>query len=290
MNPILITGPTASGKSGLALALAEERGGVVINADSMQVYRDLHVLTARPSALDEARVPHRLYGHVDGADAYSAGRFQREVAVAMSEAQSQGQVPIIVGGTGLYFKALLEGLSPIPAIPADVRAKWRAMADKHGSYALWSMLTTDDPEMAFRLDPNDTQRIVRAHEVKEATGRSLAQWQREPGVPVVDPEHCERLILMPERDEIYRRCDQRFDVMMTTGALDEVRALQRRDLDAALPVMRALGVRPLLQFSGGAVSLDDAVRDAKAETRQFVKRQLTWFKRNMITWNVIVLK
>ncbi len=287
LNPILITGPTASGKSGLALQLASRLGGTIINADSMQVYRDLHILTARPSAEDEAVATHMLYGHVDGHEGYSAGRFQREAADAISAAHNVGRVPIIVGGTGLYFKALLEGLSPIPAIPDAVRSHWRQQEREYGADALHTVLCRDDPVMAARLDPNDGQRIVRALEVVHATGKSLDDWQQQPGTPVIDPAACLRLIVMPDRDVVYRQSEERVDAMMAAGALDEVRALQVRHLDVALPVMRALGVRPLIQHLSGQLARDETVTAVKAETRQFIKRQLTWFKGNMSAWKAI---
>ena len=286
-KPILIAGPTASGKSGLAMALATKLNGVVINADSMQVYRELRVLTARPSPEDEATVPHALYGHVAGSEAYSTGRYARDAATAIADARVNNCVPIIVGGTGLYFKALLEGLSPIPDIPDDVRSKWRGLAAEHGALALWQMLSERDPVMAGRLDPNDTQRLTRAHEVMEATGRSLALWQEEPGLPVLAEKDTVRLLVLPEREELRQRCDRRFDVMMESGALDEVGALGVLNLASDLPVMRALGVKPLLQLIRGELSQTAAVEQAKAETRQYVKRQETWLRRNMSAWKHI---
>ena len=286
-KPILIAGPTASGKSALALALAERFGGVVINADSMQVYCELRVLTARPTEADLARAPHNLYGFVPASDAYSAGRFVRDAEEALRAARCAGQRPIFVGGTGLYFKALLEGLSPVPSVDAGVRAHWRQMAETHGAYALWQILTERDPQMAFRLDPNDGQRIVRALEVIEATGRSLAEWQSQPGTAVLDSKETVRLVILPERDELRARTDARFEVMIAQGALEEVTALAALQLDPALPAMRAIGVAPLLAAVNGSCPLDEAIERAKAETRQYVKRQTTWLKSNMITWNNI---
>ena len=284
---VLIAGPTASGKSGLAMALAKKLDGVIINADSMQVYRELRVLTARPSADDEAVVPHRLYGHVAGADAYSTGRYAREAAVAIDEVQAAKRLPIIVGGTGLYFRALLEGLSPIPPVPEDIRAHWRDEARRLGAAELHAKLKARDSEMAERLLPTDTQRVTRALEVLEATGKSLAEWQRAPGVPVLEEAGMTRLLVLPDREELRQRCDRRFDAMMREGALNEVRALAALKLSADLPVMRALGVAPLMQQIAGELSEDEAAAQAKAETRQYVKRQTTWLRRNMITWNYI---
>ena len=288
-NPtaILIAGPTASGKSGLAMALARKLNGVIINADSMQVYGDLCVLTARPSAEDEALVAHKLYGHIAAADAYSTGRYARDAAVVIGGAQAQGRVPIIVGGTGLYFRALLAGLSPIPPVPDDIRAHWRGLEQAQGAYALWTVLKSDDPQMALRLDPNDGQRIVRALEVFHATGKSLAEWQRQPGVPVLEEAKTLRLVVVPARDDLRQRCDARFDAMMEAGALAEVQALQRLNLPGDLPVMRALGVKPLMQLIEGTLERERAVEQAKAETRQYVKRQTTWLRRNMTAWKYV---
>ena len=284
---ILIAGPTASGKSALALALAEEFGGTIINADSMQVYRELRILTARPTPGEEARVPHALYGFVPASDAYSAGRFVRDAATAIEMARAAGRRPILVGGTGLYFKALLEGLSPVPPIPADIRTHWRQMATEHGAYALWQMLTDSDPEMAFRLDPNDTQRLVRAHEVLAATGRSLADWQRQPGKPVIAHEDAIKLALVPDRAELHARADARFSRMVELGALKEAESIAALNLDPTLPAMRAIGVGPLVAAVRGEMPLVEAVIKAQTETRQYIKRQATWLNGNMITWNRI---
>ena len=286
--PILIAGPTASGKSSLALSLAERYGGVVINADSMQVYWQLRILTARPPAEDEARAPHALYGHVSASEPYSVGRWLEDVRTAISNARKQHLRPIVVGGTGLYFKALLEGLSAIPPVPADIRAYWRAEAAALDAPALHSLLAERDPEMAVRLRPNDTQRVTRALEVLAATGRSLADWQRQPGVPVLRPEDTERLLVLPERTDLHARCDQRFDAMMAAGAEAEVKSLMALGLDPALPAMGALGVAPLAAMLAGLLTRDEAVAQAKTETRQYAKRQLTWIKRHMSSWNASI--
>jgi tRNA dimethylallyltransferase len=284
---VLIAGPTASGKSGLATAMAQEFGGIVVNADSMQVYRDLSVITARPGASELARAPHALYGHVPGSQAYSTGRWITDVRRALADAEAHGRLPVIVGGTGLYFKALLEGLPPIPDIPGDVRAHWRAEVDQLGAQALHAVLAQRDPEMAARLNANDPQRIVRALEVLEATGRSLAHWQALPGEPVLAAETTRRLCVVPDRALLFTRCDQRFDAMLAAGALDEVARLAARDLDPSLPLMRALGVPPLLAHLRGDLALADAVARAKTETRQYAKRQMTWLRGNMMSWNQI---
>jgi tRNA dimethylallyltransferase len=287
LRPILIAGPTASGKSALALRFADACNGVVINADSMQVYRDLRILTARPTADDEQRAPHWLYGHVPAREAYSVGRFLADIEPALSRARDEGKRPIIVGGTGLYFKALLEGLAPVPAIPPDIRKHWRQMADEHGAYGLWQMLTECDPEMAFRLDPNDTQRLVRAHEVLSATGRSLADWQRQQASPLIAESEADLYVVEIDRVEVQRRATARFQHMIAEGAVEEVRALSELQLDTALPAMRAIGVRPLLGVVRGERSLDEAATLTVAETVQYIKRQQTWLRRYMITWESI---
>jgi tRNA dimethylallyltransferase len=284
---ILIAGPTASGKSGLALRLAEQVGGVVINADSMQVYRELRILTARPTPEEEARAPHALYGFVSGAEAYSAGRYAADAARAIAEARDSGRVPVIVGGTGLYFKVLLEGLSPVPAIDPNVRAHWRAQAAQMPATELHAILARRDPAMAARLMPTDPQRIVRALEVLESTGRSLADWQRAPGKPVLVQDETVRLLALPDRPAQGQTIDARFDAMMNAGALEEVRALLALGFSEELPVMRALGVAPLAAHVAANLGLEEAVALAKTETRQYAKRQLTWCRRNMIAWRII---
>jgi tRNA dimethylallyltransferase len=281
---ILIAGPTASGKSALALALAERHGGVVINADSMQVYRELRILTARPSPEEEARVPHALYGFVPASEAYSVGRYVIDAARVIAAARAERRVPIVVGGTGLYFKALLEGLSPMPAVPEAIRARWRGEAQRLGAAALHRVLMQRDPVMAARLRSTDSQRIVRALEVLEATGRSLADWQRLPGQPVLATEASIRIVVSPDRGELYRRCDTRFEEMLERGALEEVAALRAVALDPQLPAMSALGVAPLLAHLAGDLTLAAAAAQAKADTRRYAKRQLTWLRRNMIAW------
>jgi tRNA dimethylallyltransferase len=289
-RPILIAGPTAGGKSGLALRLAERYDGIVINADSMQVYRDLAILTARPSVQEEARVPHALYGFVAGAEPYSAGRYAADVARALKEARSAGRRPIIVGGTGLYFKTLIEGLSPMPQVPDAVRAHWRAQAAEAGSGELHRILSARDPEMAQRLKPGDTQRIVRALEVLDASGASLLAWQRGAREPVLDAAATVRIVVAPERGELNGRIETRFAAMMAAGALEEAARLGALGLDPALPVMNALGVRPLLRHLAGKLTRKEAVAAAQTETRQYAKRQLTWGRGNMITWKWISTK
>jgi tRNA dimethylallyltransferase len=256
----------------------------------MQVYRELRIITARPSAEDEARVPHRLYGHRVGADGYSVAAWLADIAPLIAEARAGGAPLIIVGGTGLYFKALLEGLSPVPDIPDDIRAHWRAEAQIKSAADLHAELAARDAEMATRISPSDSQRIVRALEVLDATGVSLAQWQMRKGEPLLAEDEVEKLFVSPPRATLYERCDARFDTMLAAGALDEVRQLRELRLDAGLPVMRALGVRPLLGLLDGSLDAAKAVEFAKTETRRYAKRQLTWARRNMIAWRTIFLK
>ncbi len=268
---------------------AVERPSLIINADSMQVYRDLRILSARPSGTDEVAVPHALFGHVDGAEAYSAGRYIRDLEPVLDRAMADGLRPIIVGGTGLYFRAILEGLSPVPEIPDDVRARWRLLQREAGADALHAILATRDPEMAARLRPSDPQRIVRALEVLDGTGRSLAMWQAQPGTPLIVAEACERVLITAAREEVCARAARRFAMMMDGGALDEVSHLIARGLDPALPVMRALGVPQLARHLAGEVTRDAAMGDAVADTRGYIKRQLTWAKRNMADWKSVAM-
>jgi tRNA dimethylallyltransferase len=284
----LIAGPTASGKSALAARRAAERGGIVVNADSMQVYRELRILTARPAEADEAAVPHRLYGFRPASEPYSVAEWLKDVAPLIAAAREGGRPLVIVGGTGLYFKALLEGLSPVPAIPEDIRDWWRAeAAAATDSAALHGILRERDPAMAARLAPTDPQRIVRALEVLEATGRSLLDWQQVQGEALLSATEAELLFVSPPRETLYARCNARLDQMIDAGALEEVRHLATQGLDPELPAMRALGVRPLLAHLRGLLALDAAVEEAKTETRRYAKRQLTWARRNMIAWNCI---
>lgn len=282
---VLIAGATASGKSALALEIARREGGVIINADSMQVYTELRVLTARPDAADEAAAPHRLYGHVPAAHAYSVAQWLADVGQELRAAQTEGLLPVIVGGTGLYFKALTEGLSPIPEIPADVRGRWRAAAQATPATELHRLLAERDAQTAAAIRPSDTQRVVRGLEVLEATGRPLTEWQRMPGSPLLAADRCRRLVVGIDRDALYARADARFVRMVEGGALDEVRALMARGLDPALPAMRALGVAPLVRYLAGEIGLERAIADGQRDTRNYVKRQLTWLRRYMIAWS-----
>ena len=278
---ILIAGPTASGKSALALGLAEALGGTVINADSMQVYADLAVLTARPTEAEMARAPHRLFGHVDAAEAYSVGRWLADMEAALVEARSSGRLAVIVGGTGLYLKALFTGLSPIPPVPDAIRAEVRAESIGIEAEELHARLTALDPAMAARLRPSDPQRIIRALEVHRATGQSLLVFQQSHGEPVLPAAETAGVYLAPDRAALNDRIDRRFDGMMAHGALTEVARLARRNLDPALPAMRALGVPPLLAHLRGEMTLEDAVARGKLLTRHYAKRQGTFARHQL---------
>ena len=278
---VLIAGPTASGKSALALALAQQTGGMVINTDSMQVYRDLRVLTARPTVEEEALVPHRLYGHVDAAINFSAGAWVADATKTLGEARAQNRLPIFVGGSGLYFKALTRGLSAVPAIPSDIRDSVRARLDRDGVEALHAELARRDPLSAERLKPRDRSRIARALEVVEATGRSLNDWHREGLPPLLPPGEFSALFLAPEREVLYARIDARFDAMLKAGALQEVERLAARNLDPLLPAMKAHGVPALIRHFAGELSLDEAATIGRADTRHYAKRQFTWFRHQL---------
>jgi len=278
---VLIAGPTASGKSALALGLAEQLGGIVINTDSMQVYADLQVLTARPTFDEEARVPHRLYGHVDAAVNYSAGSFIGDAAAALAEARALGRLPIFIGGTGLYFKALTRGLSAVPPIPAEVRENVRARLERDGVEALHAELVRRDPVTAARLKPRDRTRIARALEVVVATGRALTDWHSEGQPPLLAPGEFRALFLAPEREALYARIDARFGAMLQAGALDEVERLAARRLDPLLPAMKAHGVPPLMKYLKGEISLAEAAEIGRADTRHYAKRQFTWFRHQL---------
>ncbi|WP_456823064.1 tRNA (adenosine(37)-N6)-dimethylallyltransferase MiaA [Bradyrhizobium sp. USDA 4502] len=278
---VLIAGPTASGKSALALELAQRTGGVVINTDSMQVYRDLRIITARPTAGEEVLVPHRLYGHVDAGVNFSAGAWVADAAKVLGEARAQGRLPIFIGGSGLYFKALTRGLSAVPPIPADVRDGVRARLEQLGVEALHAELAARDPVSAERLKPRDRTRIARALEVVEATGRPLPDWHREGLPPLLPPGDFHALFLAPARERLYARIDARFGVMLDAGALDEVAALAARGLDPLLPAMKAHGVPALIRHLRGEISREEAAEIGRADTRHYAKRQFTWFRHQL---------
>ena len=280
-KPVLIAGPTASGKSAFALALAQRCGGVVINADSMQVYRDLRVLTARPTREEEAAVAHRLYGHVDAAVNFSAGAWVADAAKVLEEVRAEGRVPIFVGGSGLYFKALTRGLSAVPPIPPEIREAVRARLERDGVEAMHVELARRDAASAARLKVHDRTRIARALEVVEATGRSLADWHREGLPPLLSPGSSHAVFLAPDREVLYARIDARFDAMLKAGALEEVARLAARDLDPLLPAMKAHGVPTLIRHLRGELTLEEAAIIACADTRHYAKRQFTWFRHQL---------
>ncbi|MDB5680154.1 MAG: tRNA dimethylallyltransferase [Sphingomonas bacterium] len=272
----LIAGPTASGKSALALMLAEKHGGTVINADSAQVYRDLRIVTARPSAEEEARAPHRLFGHVDPADTgYSAARWASEARDAIDEAVETGSLPILVGGTGLYLRTLIDGIAPVPEIDPAIRAEVRAMPVAN----TYAALIGADPEQADKLNPTDTTRVARALEVIRSTGRSIADWRRERVGGIGDRIDLRALILLPPRDWLAERIDRRFAAMVDDGAMAEVAALTaREDVPLDAPIRRAIGLPELAAAALGTITLADAIERASLATRQYAKRQYTWFR------------
>jgi tRNA dimethylallyltransferase len=278
---ILMAGPTASGKSALALALAEKLGGTVVNADSMQVYRDLRIITARPAPDEESRAPHRLYGHVDAAENYSVGRWCSEVAAPLAECAQQRRAAILVGGTGLYFNALTRGLAAVPPVPAEIRDAVRARLASEGVAALHTELAARDPAAAAQLKPGDRARVTRALEVMLATGRSIVDWHADNKPATIDLGGVAKVFLMPERSELERRIGARFDAMIAAGALDEVRALAARKLNPSLPAMKAHGVPWLMRHLAGEITLAEAAEHAKLETRQYTKRQATWFRNQL---------
>ncbi|MCJ2124549.1 tRNA (adenosine(37)-N6)-dimethylallyltransferase MiaA [Methylobacterium sp. J-077] len=278
---ILIAGPTASGKSALAARLALRHGGVVINTDSMQVYRDLRRLTARPEPEEEAQVPHRLYGHVDGAVNYSLGHFSRDAAALL--AALDGRLPVFVGGTGLYFRALEQGFSELPPVPEAVRARVREEAEGRPTEALHADLAQHDPEGAARLRPSDRMRVMRALEIFFATGRPIASFYGDPVPGPLAGWSLKRIFLAPDRAVLRARIDARFRAMIAEGALDEVARLRSRRLDPMLPVMRAHGVPGLIAHLDGTLSLEEAIARGQADTRAYAKRQFTWFRHQMGT-------
>jgi len=285
LRALLIAGPTASGKSALALALAEKLGGIIINADSMQVYRDLRVITARPTPEEEARVPHLLYGTVDAAENYSVGRWYSDARAAIAAAEAARRLPILVGGTGLYFKVLTRGLAAIPPIPPEIRAAVRTRLQAQGPEPLHRELMRLDPAAATRIRPQDRPRISRALEVIEATGRTLSDWHQVGMPAVLDPADAAKVFLVVAREQLYRHIDARFAAMVAAGALAEVAALDARRLDPQLPAMKAHGVPWLRRHLKGEIPLEEAVAGAQRDTRQYTKRQHTWFRHQLPDWS-----
>ncbi len=284
MNAIIhvIAGPTASGKSALAIEKARALGGVIINSDALQVYDALPLLTARPSATDEEAAPHSLYGVIPPTEICSATRWTALAVAAIKEVLANKQTPILVGGTGLYLRTLMEGLSPVPDVPAEIREMMNARQRALGNPAFHEAFKKHDPVMAARLHPNDTQRLIRAWEVLEATGKSLAEWQAQPPVPPVPEWRYDVLVLDPPRDVLYDRCNRRFLAMMDQGALEETRAYDALIATGAVlaegGVTQALGFRPLQAHLHGSLSLPEAIEQAQTDTRQYAKRQVTWLR------------
>jgi tRNA dimethylallyltransferase len=281
---VFIAGPTASGKSALAFELAKRINGVIINADSMQVYRDLRIITARPTSTEVVRIPHRLFGFVDAAENYSVGHWCRGAEEALGYVIDQGRVPIFVGGTGLYFKALTTGLADIPPIPTTIRTEVRDRLQREGAPALHSELVRLDPVTAHRVTVNDRSRISRALEVVLATGRPLSDWHLEGQPPIIDPARAAKMFVTCERKELVRRIESRFAMMLKAGALEEVETLAARRLDSSLPAMKAHGVPWLIRHLDGEISLEQATTGAVTDTRRYAKRQLTWFRNQMKGW------
>ncbi|ORE92761.1 tRNA (adenosine(37)-N6)-dimethylallyltransferase MiaA [Aurantimonas sp. 22II-16-19i] len=275
---ILIAGPTASGKSRLAVELAERHGGAVVNADSLQVYDGLEILTARPSPKDLVRVPHHLYGHVDPRSDYSAGAWLRDAARVLEALRAEGRLPIFCGGTGLYFKALLGLLDAMPAVPAEIRAQWRERLATHGPAALHDELSRRDPVAAARLDPADGQRIARALEVGETVGKPLSELQTGRGEGLIEPDRSRMLVLAPDRAVLRQRIADRFDRMLEEGALDEVRRFEARFPAAGATAGKAIGLSELSDFLKGRKTYEEARERAIIRTRQYAKRQETWFR------------
>ncbi|NBC20067.1 MAG: tRNA (adenosine(37)-N6)-dimethylallyltransferase MiaA [Alphaproteobacteria bacterium] len=285
MRPaLLIHGPTASGKTELAIALAKALDGEIVNADSMQVYRDLRLLTARPSEAEEAEVPHHLFGRVDAAERYSTGKWLGEARSKLADIQRRGKLAIFVGGTGLYFLSMIQGLSDIPPVPEDVHSEVRALVNQEGVASLHSRLQAIDPATAGRLSPNDRQRIMRAFEVWLATGRPLSELYQAPKSVLLDDGEWLGIALTPPRSRLYARIDRRFEGMMMRGAMDEARALLARGLDPQLPAMKAHGMPWLAKFIGGEISPEEAAENAKRDTRRYAKRQFTWIGRQFPFW------
>jgi tRNA dimethylallyltransferase len=287
ISALLIAGPTASGKSALAIRVAQATGGVVVNADSMQVYADLRVITARPTVEEEREAEHRLFGHVDGADNYSVGKWIDDARATLTDLARAGRLTIFTGGTGMYFKALLQGLSEIPAVPDEIRARVRADAEGLAPEEIHARLVAVDPESAARLRPSDPQRNLRALEVFAATGQPLASFQSRRGAPLLDASATAAFFLWPERNALKARIDARFAAMMEQGALDEVKRLAARGLDPALPVMRAHGVPGLMAHLRGEATLADAIERGQRDTRAYSKRQVTFVRHQLPEFQMV---
>ena len=284
-TPILIAGPTGSGKSRLALGVARRANGLVINADSMQVYEELRILTARPRPEDLASARHSLYGHVPISEAYSVGRWITDIATVLADAEASGLRPIIVGGTGLYYRALTEGLAQVPDVPPSIRTWWRERAATLPTSELHGLLEQRSSAEAARLNPTDRNRILRALEVIDGTGRTLPEWQVEAASSaLVDANEAISIVVSPQRAELYDSINRRFLTMLEQGALDEARVIANKQLDPALPGTKSIGLSALLAHLAGEIDLDEAIVQAQTETRNYAKRQSTWFRNQMPDW------
>jgi len=279
----LIAGPTASGKSAFALRLAQEIGGEIVNADSMQIYAGLRVLTAGPSPEEMAAVPHHLFGEVDAAQSWSVGKWLEATMVALRDIDHRGKPAVVVGGTGLYFRALTHGLADVPAVSETQREISGLLYAAQGEHLFRDELAKLDPEAAARIEVGDRQRLLRAHAVAVATGRSLTAWQNDTR-PSLAPGSWKGVVLDPPRADLYARCDARLGVMVQNGALEEVAAMEARGLSPALPALKALGYRELAAHLRGEITLDQALDAARQETRRYAKRQLTWFRNQTPDW------
>ena len=280
---LLIAGPTASGKSALALDLAERLDGEIVNADALQLYTDLRLLTARPTPEEERRAPHHLFGVSDGADGWSVGRWLDAALPVLEGIAARGRRAIVVGGTGLYFRALTRGLAEIPAVPASARQRAAETFERLGEDAFRAALAQRDPAAAARIGPGDRQRLLRAFEVAEATGKALTDWQTDTIAPL-SPGQWRAVVLEPDRQTLYTRCDARLQGMVQGGALDEVRILMNRHLAPAAPIMKAVGVREMAAHLSGEMTLAEAIALAQQETRRYAKRQMTWFRNQTPDW------
>lgn len=288
-DAVLIAGPTASGKSALALHMAKKTGGFIVNADSMQVYDVLNLLSARPQADELREADHYLYGHVAPSVSYSTGKWFADVEALLARADLKTRTPIFVGGTGLYFRALLGGLSQMPEVPVDVREYWRNRMSEEGAQALHEILIERDPEIAATLRPTDSQRIVRALEVIEGTGKSLMHWQQLAGTALVDGASANKIVLLPDRTWLSERIARRFNLMWDHGAPEEVRALVALQPDPSLPAMKAIGVREISAFLAGEMTREEAIELSVIATRQYAKRQSTWFRNQLDeSWNTYI--
>lgn len=285
-NIILIAGATASGKSSVAISLANKFNGVVLNADSMQVYKEMRIISARPTLTEESQAEHRLFGHMSATEPYSVGHWLAQISTEIVDIVLQNKTPIIVGGTGLYFKSLVDGISPIPNISAVIRSHWRGFEGD-----LYSELSNVDPKLAERLEPQDKQRIIRGLEVFHSTGRMLSDWQQNSELKQFLPEmpglQLHKFVLQPERQYLYDRINQRFDQMVELGGVKEVENIMSMGLPDDMTALKAIGVRQINEALIGNMDMEAAIEKSKTESRRYAKRQMTWQKGNLITYNLI---